>query len=204
MNKQYTDAGVTRSRKITKPITGTVSVAVDGSTVTTGFTINYSTGIITFDSAVDVDNAVTWGGQFHVPVRFGKEIDGAIVLTQDDFGVRSAQDIPLIELTDPGASTDEFFYGGAVELCLTANYTASVAQARLYILAPQVGGLSFFLPDTAEVPFGGPIFFIMNQGPNSILIKTDGGSTLLTLASGKGCEILLSVDSDTNPIWYAR
>lgn len=204
MTKQYTQGSVTRNRKITKPRAGTI-VAVDGITVSTGFSLNVATGIITFTDPIAGDSIVTWGGQFDVPVMFGKELDGNFVLTMDDFGVRSAEDITLVELVDPGPSTDEYFYGGATSLCLSANYTLSVAQSRLYVVTFSAGGLALILPDATDVPPGGAIFEIINAGAtNSGAVKTSGGTTLATVAAAHGCQILLGVDVDGNPIWYAQ
>lgn len=54
-------------RNITKPVQGTVKIAVDGAVVT-NYTLDYMTGEITFLSAPV--GTITWGGEFDVPVRF--------------------------------------------------------------------------------------------------------------------------------------
>jgi len=69
--KNYTNSGYTRTRTITKPF-DTVLVAIDGIDQTIGvdFTIDLTTGIITFTSAPLLGEVVTAGFNFHVPVRF--------------------------------------------------------------------------------------------------------------------------------------
>lgn len=63
------------TRNITKPRNGTVLVAVDGVTKTEGtdYTIDYTTGIVTFTTAPGSGLSVTAGFQFDVPVRFEDE-----------------------------------------------------------------------------------------------------------------------------------
>lgn len=64
------------TRVITKPVNGTVVVAVNGATKTEGggadYTVDYTTGKITFNAAVAVDDEVTAGFEFDVPVRFAQ------------------------------------------------------------------------------------------------------------------------------------
>jgi len=81
-------------RVIHKPVSGTVKIAVAGIEVTTGFTVDHTTGIITF--AVAPVGTVTGGCEFDIPVRF----DTAIPFRQD-FGWRDTSDIKLIELLTP-------------------------------------------------------------------------------------------------------
>lgn len=69
ITKNYTRGGVTRQRKISRPKDGTVTVYVDGVEQVSGFTINYSTGVITFGSS-KAGQAVTVDFQFDVLVRF--------------------------------------------------------------------------------------------------------------------------------------
>ena len=73
--KNYTDGGVTTTRPITKPISGTVLVKKNATplTETTHYSVNYSTGIITLFSALVATDVVTGGFQFHVPCRFDSD-----------------------------------------------------------------------------------------------------------------------------------
>jgi uncharacterized protein (TIGR02217 family) len=74
ITKTYTKGVLDTVRNITKPIDGTVLIAVDGVLQTEGggsdYTIDYTTGIITFVSPPGDGLALTWGGEFDVPVRF--------------------------------------------------------------------------------------------------------------------------------------
>lgn len=93
--KQYSSGAVTRTRTLTKPVTATVSVYLDAVLQESGYTLDSTTGIITFDSAPGGGVAVSADFEFDVPVRFATDRLSARL---DDYGVYSAQDIPLIEV----------------------------------------------------------------------------------------------------------
>lgn len=91
----YGTAGAATPRRlIKKPVAASVFVAVGGVTVTTGFTVNYNNGIITFDSAPV--GAVTAGCEFDIPMRFAADYSG----TLNDNKVISSV-INLIEVLNP-------------------------------------------------------------------------------------------------------
>ncbi len=70
--KTYTRDGYTQTRKITAPITGSLLVEVDGvlKTETTDYTVDYTTGIITFVVAPPNEDVVKVGYFYHVKMRF--------------------------------------------------------------------------------------------------------------------------------------
>lgn len=93
--KHYSSGGITEVRTITKPVDGTVALYLDSILQTSGYTVNYSTGIVTFTSAPASGINITADFEFDVPVRFDTdELDASI----DDFGTRSWTDIPLVEV----------------------------------------------------------------------------------------------------------
>lgn len=61
------------SREIFKPVQGTVRVAINGVEITTGFTVDYKLGIITFASAPAPGAVISAGFHFDVPVRFDSD-----------------------------------------------------------------------------------------------------------------------------------
>jgi uncharacterized protein (TIGR02217 family) len=71
--KNYTDAGGGYSRPITKPVTGTVKIGLNGVNQASGWSVNTVTGIVTFVSAPANTVAVTAGYEFDVPVRFDED-----------------------------------------------------------------------------------------------------------------------------------
>lgn len=63
-------------REITKPVAGSVRIAINGAEMTEGldFTVDTTTGIVTFGVAPAIGTAVTAGFEFDVPVRFDTDV----------------------------------------------------------------------------------------------------------------------------------
>ena len=141
------------------------------------------------------------GCEFDVPVRFEVEVDHVLDMRMSDFTTGDADDIPLVELVSEGETLDEYFYGGASDLTLTASYTLSVADGRMITVRPQSAGFNLLMPDTTNLPTGAPYFYIHNAGPNTITLKTFGGTTLTTISSGGTVEVELGLNSSAKA-WY--
>lgn len=95
--KTYASGGQTWVRTIKKPVSGTVTVAVAGLVKSLGpdFSVDTTTGIVTFTAAPANGTAVTAGFEFDTPVRFDTdELD--INLTTFEAG--EAPSIPLVEI----------------------------------------------------------------------------------------------------------
>jgi len=73
--KNYSFGGRTQSRKIRRPISGTVLIAVDAiaQAETTDYTIDYDTGIVTFIVALIGGEVVTAGYEYAVWVAFAND-----------------------------------------------------------------------------------------------------------------------------------
>jgi len=71
--KQYTAGALTQQREIYKPVDGTIMIADAGVLKTEGvdYTIDYTNGTVAF--LYTPVGALTWGGEFDVPVRFDSE-----------------------------------------------------------------------------------------------------------------------------------
>lgn len=93
--KTYSSGSQQVSRTITKPVDNTVDIYVDSVLQSSGYSVDNTTGIVTFDSAPDTDVAISADFEFDVPVRFDTDRLSASI---DDYGVHSWQDIPLIEV----------------------------------------------------------------------------------------------------------
>ena len=84
-------------RPITKPVAGTVRVAVGGSEVMSGFAVDTLAGTVTFTVPPADGAAVTAGFLFDVPVRF--DID-RLDIELTSFDATDAPAIPLIEVRE--------------------------------------------------------------------------------------------------------
>lgn len=100
--KRYTDTGSnTYDRDITKPINGTLYVKVNGVLKTEGggadYTVDYATGIITFNGGSIPPNghAVSVICEFDVPVRFDTDDFG---ITLETFQAGAIPSITIIEV----------------------------------------------------------------------------------------------------------
>lgn len=92
--KNYTSGSVTHARKITKPVTGTVKVALNGVQQVSGWSVNTQTGVITFTSAPANGVAVAAGFEFDVPVRFDTD---TLAISAENYLLSNVQ-IPLVEV----------------------------------------------------------------------------------------------------------
>lgn len=113
LKKVYTSGLHTYTRLIRKPVAGTVRIAVNGVELDEGWTIDTTTGIITFDNnsfnndfnndfagnnvdwVPDVGDAVTAGFEFDVPVRFDSE---ELTINLAEWRAGQISDIPLKEI----------------------------------------------------------------------------------------------------------
>ncbi len=80
-------------RPITKPVAGSVVVAVDGAVVEVD--IDLESGEVTLETAPALGTAVTAGFLFDTPVRFDAD---RIEVTLESFGAGRMAAVPLIEL----------------------------------------------------------------------------------------------------------
>ncbi|WP_037072766.1 DUF2460 domain-containing protein [Rhizobium sp. PDO1-076] len=96
--KTYGDAAASHRREISKPIDGTVRIAVGGVSVAAGgFVVDAATGIVQFaaDHVPAEGVEIRAGYEFDVPVRF--DID-RIELNLEAFRAGRIPSIPLIEI----------------------------------------------------------------------------------------------------------
>ena len=93
--KRYASGSQTWVRTITKPVDGTVRVALDGAEQLVGWSVDTTTGVVTFDSAPAGSVTITAGFAFDVPVRFDTD---ALDVTLDLERLGSITSIPLLEI----------------------------------------------------------------------------------------------------------
>ena len=94
LRRQYTSGLVTYNRPINKPVSGTVRMFLDGIE-TAGFTVNTTTGVVSFSPAPGNGVVITANFEFDVPVRFDTD---QLNIALDLFDVGSIPDIPVVEL----------------------------------------------------------------------------------------------------------
>ena len=98
--KTYTQGALSRTRTITKPVSGTVLVAINGVEKAQGdgtypWSVDTTTGIITFSSTVPPNGeTVKAGYEFDVPCRFDTD---SLMTNYENYEQGSAS-VPLIEV----------------------------------------------------------------------------------------------------------
>ena len=95
--RRYDSGGTVHERRITRPVEGTVMVYRDGVKATSGVSVDYATGIITFSTPPDPGVAVTADFEFDVPARFDTD---AADLTVETYEMQQWGRITVVEIRE--------------------------------------------------------------------------------------------------------
>lgn len=93
--RTYSSGGNTDVRTITKPVAGTVKVYLAGVLQASGWSVNTTTGIITFTTAPGNGVAVSADYEFDVPVRFDTD---RMAVTIEQIDLHQWSGIPILEI----------------------------------------------------------------------------------------------------------
>ena len=94
LKKTYQVSSASLERIINKPVSGTVRIAFDGTEQTSGWSVDTTTGIVTFTSAPASGVQITAGFEFDVPCRFDTDILDTRI---ESYQLGSAQ-VPIVEI----------------------------------------------------------------------------------------------------------
>ncbi len=83
------------TRTINKPVAEALRVAVDGEEQSEGWSVDPTTGLVTFDTPPASDAALTTGFEFDTPVRFDTD---ALHINLANFNAGEIPSIPLVEV----------------------------------------------------------------------------------------------------------
>lgn len=92
--KNYISGGETLVRKITKPVDGTVTVYIDSVEQVSGWSVDTTTGIVTFSSAPASGEVIAADFEFDIPARFDTD---HLPVNFSTYQARSA-DVPVLEI----------------------------------------------------------------------------------------------------------
>lgn len=95
--KTYTSGAVTFSRVVTRLVTGTPRVFLDGVEQMSGVSVNVETGVITFTGAPTLNQVVGLIAEFDVPVRFDTDELNLTAILEDTIGI---PDISIMEVRE--------------------------------------------------------------------------------------------------------
>lgn len=93
--KRYQNGGVTETRTITKPVAASVEIYLNGVLQPAGWSVDYTTGQLTFTVPPAAGVTLSSDFEFDVPVRFDTD---RLSASLDAYGVHSWNDIALIEI----------------------------------------------------------------------------------------------------------
>jgi uncharacterized protein (TIGR02217 family) len=93
--KTYASGGVTETRPITKPVAGSVAVSLDGVAQSSGWSVDATTGIVTFGVPPAAGVVITADFEFDVPVRFDAD---QMDLSLDLYEHGQWGQIPIVEI----------------------------------------------------------------------------------------------------------
>jgi uncharacterized protein (TIGR02217 family) len=97
LRKAYPSGAQTYWRAITKPVAGSVQVAVGNDAMVLGrdYTVDYASGTVIFDRAPEAGAQVYAGFEFDVPVRFDTDL---IQISVSSFAAGEVPKVPVIEV----------------------------------------------------------------------------------------------------------
>lgn len=95
ITRTVTVGGVSAVRNITRPVS-TITVMKDGVVQTSGVSVNYSTGLVTFTSAPALGVVISVSGIYDIPVRFDQVYE-ATALTQ---WLKHGESVTLLEVKE--------------------------------------------------------------------------------------------------------
>lgn len=211
--KKYTNGAQTFNRTIRKPCVpytdtshtyGGVRVALNTTEQTSGFSVDYATGIVTFSSAPSNGVQVKAGFEFDVPVRFESEADRWLSITPSAFDSGNIESIQLVEVLSPQGDPEDFFYGGGTDWgTITEHQTLSVGFGRSQNYSPSVSGRNITLPDATNLSLGGPYFYLRNGGSFTYDLKTSAGATVITVPTSGSVYVILGSVAGVKT-WFAK
>ena len=91
----YDSGGFNERRRISRPVS-TIKVYLNGTEQSTGFTVDYNVGTITFSTPPANGVNVGWSGQFYVPARFNIDDLKLNLVSNDQTQAR----VPIVEVRE--------------------------------------------------------------------------------------------------------
>lgn len=96
LRKTYSDAAGSEIRLIKKPCNnGSLQLYDNAVLKTSGYTVDYTTGVVSIPAGVTGGHVYTWTGEFDVPVRFDSD---RLEFIQENVGRRSFNGVGVVEL----------------------------------------------------------------------------------------------------------
>ena len=228
LSKTYSDSGYSVSRGITKPMRVSEATAIDepswlnalaaGDTVNvwvdttqqvegTDFSVDYSTGAVTFVTAPANGTVIYWAGYFFEPARFGAGVDEWMRTSLDDTKQRTTDDLEIVSdrTSDSVFALEAHPHGAKWHDCDgLSTISLSLADGGVQQFAADaaaVDPIAVVMPTPLSWMLGGPLMSIANRGATKTvrLYLADGVTTLANLGPGVIADLYLGYDSSGLP-----
>lgn len=199
-----------RIRPITRPWQpgrgGQVLIFVEGVLQVEGanYTMDYAGGVVTFTVAPAAGTSIEWAGTFHVPARFGVEIDDAVqaeAVHGLDFRVPT---LPMFEQNEFEHWSDHRWSGGVLEVSTAVDMTLDLGRGYWQRITPTVAGITIRLPTAEDLIDGGIVAWLMNGAAATFTLRvatSNGADTTVVTALPPQAYCALLVRSDNT--WLA-
>lgn len=97
------------------------------------------------------------------------------------------------------------WYGGAKELTLSGNYSIVDRTNRVFCFNPSADAWIVTLPDAQKYAKGAQQHVLLNlHATRTIVVKDNGGNTLVTLAGREAATLALRDNSTAAGTWAVR
>ena len=203
--KRYESAGAERVKVIQKPKASTVLVSIDGVDQASGWTLDDTTGIVTFSTPPGVGLDVAAGFEFYTPCALSEETDmGGVEVQSVDFNANSMPSILIEELRGDQSIPEERMYGGSKAWGdVDGDVQLSLSAGAAHSATPTTSGLAYLLPGVTGIADGIGHFVLINDSASDTLAVKVGAVTLVTIATRSGVTIHLAKDDAGDMQWGA-
>ncbi len=194
LSKKYTVGAYTHSKNIYKPVAGTTLVGKNGVNQASGWSVDTTTGIVTFTTAPLATVDITAGCEFDVPVQFAPEMDDTFTPTLESFEAATLATIGLQEMTGSVTTLERRHHGGGSSQTIEATTVVNFAMGSCVAFDPKAAH-TILMPDESNLDMGNDYFDFENRttfGSYALTFKThDGLTTLWTMAAGDKAEAVI-------------
>lgn len=96
----------------------------------------------------------------------------------------------------------EVWFGGAVGTSISADYPITLYRNRVFTFLPSSSAWSVTLPSALKLKTGYGLFLLINEhATNTIAVKDNAGSTVVTLAGREAVVLSLSANGTAAGAW---
>jgi uncharacterized protein (TIGR02217 family) len=195
-------------RSIQLPVAGTVRVAAAGAEMMSGWSVNTTSGAVTFSVAPNLGDTLTAGFQHDVCCRFATSMEAGAQMRVDATGVESLIALDVIEVKNESPYYCSWDPGGSyTDLALAADLSLTVSLAKVFNLSLASGAnRNAYLPTpTIGMGTGGAYFVISNTSGSTgtITVRDDAAVSLVVIAAGSVKEIYLVDSGGGTRTWFS-